>query len=189
MFPRHKFYCIFIQFLHVFPCKYYAGFFSYCSLHTSTHFLVDWQPGVGILLIHINLCLLVLYLVSKLSCYLTCWVNTSSSWENHTFKSTASSGRVAEAWRVASPYVRSKPVASTVLCVKRVFVYCCSQCKILSCWVTGQCYISISDNIIISEILTILGPVLLQVVFNLTFIYIYIYAWHVTTAFLWTLLH
>ena len=78
-----------------FPCKYYAGFFSYCSLHTSTHFLIDWQPGVGILLLHINLCLFVLYLVSKLSCYLTCWVNTSSSWENHTCKSTASSGRVA----------------------------------------------------------------------------------------------
>ena len=72
-------------------------FFSYCSLHTSTHFLIDWQPGVGILLLHINLCLLVLYLVSKLSCYLTCWVNTSSSWENHTCKSTASSGRVAGA--------------------------------------------------------------------------------------------
>ena len=80
-----------------FPCKYCAGFFSYCSLHTSTHFLIDWQPGVGILLLHINLCLLVLYLVSKLSCYLTCWVNTSSSWENHTCKSTASSGRVAGA--------------------------------------------------------------------------------------------
>ena len=78
-----------------FPCKYYAGFFSCCSQHTSTHFLIDWQPGVGILLLHINLCLLVLYLVSKLSCYLTCWVNTSSSWENHTCKSTASSGRVA----------------------------------------------------------------------------------------------
>ena len=79
-----------------FPCKYYAGFF-HTVVYTSTHFLIDWQPGVGILLIHINLCLLVLYLVSKLSCYLTCWVNTSSSWENHTCKSMASSRRVAGA--------------------------------------------------------------------------------------------
>ena len=95
--PRHKFYCIFIQFLHVFSMEVLCRFFSYCSLYTSTHFLIDWQPGVGILLIHINLCLLVLYLVSKLSCYLTCWVNTSSSWDNHTCKSMASSRREAGA--------------------------------------------------------------------------------------------
>ena len=82
---------------YVFHASIMQVFFSYCSLHTSTHFLIDWQPGVGILLLHINLCLLVLYLVSKLSYYLTCWVNTSSSWENHTCKSTASSGRVAGA--------------------------------------------------------------------------------------------
>ena len=92
---------VLLYFHPILTCVFHASimqvFFSYCSLHTSTHFLIDWQPGVGILLLHINLCLLVLYLVSKLSCYLTCWVNTSSSWENHTCKSTASSGRVAGA--------------------------------------------------------------------------------------------
>ena len=77
-----------------FSCKYYAGFFHTVQFH---NFFIDWERGVGILLLHINICLLVLYLVFKLSCYLTCWLNTSSSWENHTRKSTASSERVAGA--------------------------------------------------------------------------------------------
>ena len=49
-----------------FSCKYYAGFFV---LYTSTHFLIDWQPGVGILLLHINLCLLVITYNVALSCF------------------------------------------------------------------------------------------------------------------------
>ena len=64
-----------------FSYKYYAGFFHTVQFH---NFLIDWQRDVGILLLHINICLLVLYLVSNLSYYLTCWVTTSSSWENHT---------------------------------------------------------------------------------------------------------
>ena len=54
--PRHRFYSIFIQFLHVFFIQVSCSFFI---LYTSTHFLIDWQPSVGILLLHINLCLLV----------------------------------------------------------------------------------------------------------------------------------
>ena len=30
---------------------------AWIQRYTSTHFLIDWQPGVGILLLHINLCL------------------------------------------------------------------------------------------------------------------------------------
>ena len=79
--PRHRFYSIFIQFLHVFFMQVSCSFFI---LYTSTHFLIDWQPGVGILLLHINLCLLDKYKRAPAGICVTS--STASAHDTHIYK-------------------------------------------------------------------------------------------------------
>ena len=50
---------VLLYFHPILTCVFHASIMQFFHTYTSTHFLINWQPGVGILLLHVNLCLLV----------------------------------------------------------------------------------------------------------------------------------